>query len=256
MDYSFFGHFLSYIQMMAAIDLALIFIDKGSLAVKLQNRILEFIREQAHPILNKAGTATQRCRKDRLSKTEKGKKALGLADIIRGYKTAFEPKTEAEKLSSFLPAMGLTSGIFCIIYMILIPYLLKSQNELCLHFLIFATEAIFISQAVTVLTLFMKETFLGYLSSLIIAILWIFVPMFIITILHLFNATIECFSIEFYLSLFILLPMTPILTMAVRICYLIYVRYSRIRYIKNKTKELQNLLELSKNGSSQESAID
>ena len=31
--------------MMAAIDLALIFIDKGSLAVKLQNRILEFIQE-------------------------------------------------------------------------------------------------------------------------------------------------------------------------------------------------------------------
>ena len=66
MDYSFFGHFLSYIQMMAAIDLALIFIDKGSLAVKLQNRILEFIQEKAQSTLNEAGATTQRCRKDRL----------------------------------------------------------------------------------------------------------------------------------------------------------------------------------------------
>ena len=243
MDYSFFGHFLSYIQMMAAIDLALIFIDKGSLAVKLQNRILEFIQEKAQSTLNEAGAMTQRCRKDRLSKTEKGKKALGLADIIRGYKTAFEPKTEAEKLSSFLPAMGLTSGIFCIIYMILIPYLLKSQNELCLHFLIFATEAIFISQVVTVLTLFMKETFLGYLSSLAISMSWMMASMFVIVILYYFNAVIECFDINFYLLLFILLPMTPILTMAFRICLLICIRKSRIRYIKNKTKELRNLLE-------------
>ena len=101
MDYSSFGHFLSYIQMMVALDLALIFIDKGSLAAKLHS----------------------------------------------------------------LPV--------------------KSENGRCLHFLIFATEAIFISQGVTILTLFMKETFLGYLSSLIIAILWIVMPMFIITIPHL-----------------------------------------------------------------------
>lgn len=55
MDYSSFGHFLSYIQMMVALDLALIFIDKGSLAVKLQNRILNFIRElPMTPILTMA----------------------------------------------------------------------------------------------------------------------------------------------------------------------------------------------------------
>lgn len=89
MDYSSFGHFLSYIQMMVALDLALIFIDKGSLAAKLHS----------------------------------------------------------------LPV--------------------KSENGRCLHFLILATEAIFISQAVTVLTLFMKETFLGYLSSLVISMLWV-----------------------------------------------------------------------------------
>ena len=47
------------------------------MAVKLQNRILDFIREKAQPILNEAGAVTQRCRKDRLSRTEKGK-SLGV----------------------------------------------------------------------------------------------------------------------------------------------------------------------------------
>ena len=257
MDYPLFGHLLSYIQMMAALDLALIFIDKDSLVMKLQTRIMEITKGDAYSILSDAESLAGSCDKSKYSTTDSGRRILGIAESIKNHVTAFQgPETNAEKLPSFMPALGLMSGFFCIIYMIWVPFLLRNPNEVSLHFLIFTAEATLVSQCVTILTLFMKETFLGYLSSLIIAILWIVVPMFVITILHLFNATIECFSIEFYLSLFILLPMTPILTMAVRICYLIYVRYSRIRYIKNKTKELQNLLELSKNGSSQESATD
>ena len=64
MDYSFFGHFFSYVQMMAALDLALVFIDKGSLVIKLQTKILEAIRESLKPVLNEAGKVTQVCRKD------------------------------------------------------------------------------------------------------------------------------------------------------------------------------------------------
>lgn len=243
MDYSFFGHFFSYVQMMAALDLALVFIDKGSLVIKLQTKILEAIKESLKPVLNEAGKVTQVCRKDTYSKTESGRLLLAKADIIRGHKKAFEVETEAERLSAFMPAIGLTSGLFCIIYLLLIPYLLKTGDVAYLYFLEYFAEATSVSQCIVLLTLFMKDIY-GYLSSLFLATIWLILPMFIATILYVLGFTIECFGIELYLFLFILLPATPILIMIFRIAVLACKRYSRAKVIKRKTIELRNALKL------------
>ena len=243
MDYSFFGHFFSYVQMMAALDLALVFIDKGSLVMKLQAQILKAIKDKFKPALNEAGKVTQTCRKDKYFKTEKGRQILGLANIIREHKKAFDAETEAERLSSFMPAIGLTSGIFCIIYLLLIPYLLKTGDETFLYFLEYLAESTCVSQCIILLTLFTKDIS-GYLSTLLLAAIWLILPMLIAAALHILGVTIECFDLEFYLALFILLPVTPILIMIFRIGALACKRCSRIMFIKRKTKELRMLLKL------------
>lgn len=244
MDYPLFGHLLSYIQMMAALDLALIFIDKDSLVMKLQTRIMEITKGDAYSILSDAESLAGSCDKSKYSTTDSGRRILGIAESIKNHVTAFQgPETNAEKLPSFMPALGLMSGFFCIIYMIWVPFLLRAPNEVSLHFLIFTAEATLVSQCVTILTLFMKDKFPGYLSSLATAILWFLIPIVFTTILYLLDATIECFGIDFYLFLFILLPMMPILVMMIRILYLRHIRRARVRLIKNKAAELHDLLE-------------
>ena len=228
---------------MAALDLALILIDKDSLVMKLQTRIMEITKGDAYPILKDAENLADSCDINKYSTTDAGRRILGMAENIRNHVTAFQgPETNAEKLPSFMPALGLMSGFFCIIYMIWVPFLLRNPNEISLHLLILTAEAILVSQCVTILTLFMKDDFPGYLSSLATAILWFLIPIILAIILYIFDATIECFFIDFYLSLFILLPMTPILVMMVRIWYLRHLRLARVKLIKDKAEELRNLL--------------
>ena len=116
------------------------------------------------------------------------------------------------------------------------------MRPICI-FLEYFAEATSVSQFIVLLTLFMKDIY-GYLSSLFLATIWLILPMFIATILYVLGSTIECFGIELYLFLFILLPATPILIMIFRIAVLACKRYSRAKVIKRKTIELRNALNL------------
>ena len=61
---------MPYFQMMAAVNLGLIFIDRKSGVVRLQNMIFEYIQGEAKSKLHHMGELTKLCRKDVYLKKE------------------------------------------------------------------------------------------------------------------------------------------------------------------------------------------
>lgn len=110
--YQILQSFTAYIQFMAAVDFGLLFLESRSLTVKFQKRILSLQKDRYKPILNEAGRITQQCQERRLNQDNDGRIILGLAEVIRKKKEVFLTDTELEKQSAFMPALGLTSGMF------------------------------------------------------------------------------------------------------------------------------------------------
>lgn len=242
-EYTFLLDFMSYFQMLTLLDFGLVFIDKNSAVIKLQNRIIKEIQEASKTMLNKAGLITQKCRKDKFQNTEQGRKILGLAEMIRAEKTVFPEKTEMESKSMFMPAMGLTSGFFCLAYILLIPFFKKSGNISFLYFLEYIAESVYVSQIFILFTLFYKGRYHGFLQSMSISMVWFAIPFALATVMSLSDLTITFFCIDVYLIAFLILPLMPILTMIVRITEMIIDRKKRIKKIEDMTDELSVMLE-------------
>lgn len=241
-EYKFLLDFMSYFQMFTLLNLGLIFMDKNSAVIKLQDKILREIQVKASPYLTEAGELTRKCRKNLYESSHKGLVILGLAEMIRTEKEAFREKTELEKYSLFMPAMGLTSGMFCLVYLLFIPLLSKTGNLFCLYFLEYTAVAVFISQAVAILTLFYNDAYRNFLSAILISLIWFLLPLTAAILLYVCNCNITCFSIEFYLFLFLLLPVMPIVTLIMRIICIVTGRINRLKRIKKKTAELSGKL--------------
>ncbi len=126
-EYHFLSDFMSYFQMLTLLNFGLIFIDKNSAVIKLQDKIIKEIIARAKPYLNRAGELTQKCRKDIYSKSTEGYIILGLAEMIRAEKEVFKENTEFEKRSMFMPATGFTSGLFCLIFYYLYHFSIKQK---------------------------------------------------------------------------------------------------------------------------------
>lgn len=241
--YSFLMDFMSYFQMLTLLNLGMIFIDKNSALVKFQKRLIKDVMQLGEDVMLQAGKITQKCRYDKYCNTEEGRKVLGLASAIRDEKIAFKENTETERNSTFLPAMGLTSGLFCMLYVLMVPYYEKTGNDCFIFFLEYFAEAVCVSHVFVWISLAFQGAYRNFLSSLCISVVWLIIPLLVAVLLHCLDYIISCFDIMVYLFMFVILPMLPILTMVVRIIVMIADRFCRIRSIKNKAEELADLLD-------------
>lgn len=229
---------MSYFQMFTLLNFGLIFIDRNSAVIKLQEKIIKEFISLSKPVLNKAGELTKRCRKEKYGKTEEGFIVLGLAEMIRAEKEAFKKRTEYEKHSLFMPATGFTSGLFCLTYLLFVPFFNKTSNIAWLYWLEYISEAVFVSQLMASFTILYKYAYRNLLTALLISFIWFTLPIALILILYICNWTISCFDAELYLYLFLLLPMMPFVILIGRIVYMIAERNNRLKSIRKKMNEL------------------
>lgn len=235
--------FMSFFQMMAVINLGLVFIDKKSGIVKLQDAFHYDFTERYRPKLNEVGAITQRIRTDRYSSTEEGKNMIALAETIRGEKDAFGVKTDEERSSLFLPSLGLLAGLVGLLYLLLVPFYTMSNNVLFLYLLEYISEAAWVSSAVTVLALSVKSAFPTRVSVLILSFMWFILSLVVIAIAYLFGWNISCFSAHFYLSSIVLLQFFPVIFILFRFGTVLWKRYLRYRNICKKAIQLKAQLD-------------
>lgn len=233
---------MPYFQMMAVINFGLLFIDRKSGIVRLQNMIYEYIQEKMKPILNYAGDLTKVCRKDVCMKKENGLRIMALAETIRSEKEAFNIKTEEERVSMFLPTLGLMAGFSGLCYLLLVPFYLTSGNESILYILEYISESCFLSSLVTITTLFFKNAFPTRISVFIAGLIWFFLPLSICFVALWIGLNIICFSLDTYLYFFIFLQLLPSVFLMARFVCVSIKRYSRVRRIKKYSRELECLL--------------
>ncbi len=235
MEFGILGGFLTYIQFWAAVNFALLFIDKGSLVQKFQKKLLDWIKSNAKPVMNAAGSVTKRCREDSLKKSGEGLLILGKANEIRDLKRAFNAESDVESWSSFLPAMGVMSGGFCIVYMVLVPLLMETKDHFWLYILEYTVEAVLASEIMALYALRRKYMYIG---SLLFTSLWFMVVIAFALILHSFDAVIQAGSVELYYMLFVAAPAVPVATMIIRLLCLSFRRVRRKWVIQDKAKKL------------------
>ena len=241
-SYDLLNSLMPYFQMMAVVNLGLIFIDRKSGVVRLQNMIFEYIQGKAKSKLHHAGELTKVCRKDVCLKKKNGEIMIALAETIRSEKDAFADKTEEERVSLFLPTLGLMAGLSGLCYLLLIPFYVTSGNESLLYILEYISESSFLASLVTIATIEFKNAFPTRISVFIAGLEWFILPLSLCLVAWGIGFTISCFSIGVYITLFITLQLLPSLFLIARFVYVSYKRFRRVHRITEYSKELEKLL--------------
>ncbi len=236
--YQILLNFTPYIQLMAAVDFGLLLLESRSITVKFQKRILDLQIDRYKPILKEAGRLTQQCQERWYNKDETGCTILGLADSIRKRKEVFMTDTELEKQSAFMPALGLTSGLFCLLYLLLVPFVISDHSEFCLFWLEYSAESVSIGQLIVILTYLLLPQYRSYLTSLAICLTWVLIGLAISLVLYLFECNISWGGFGIYEFLILLIPSTPILFLIARLILMLIDRSRRINKIAVDAKDL------------------
>ena len=242
--YQILLNFTPYIQLMAAVDFGLLILESRSVTVKFQKKILGLQKDRYKPILNEAGRITQQCQERRMNQDDDGRTILGLAETIRKRKDVFLNDTEFEKQSAFMPALGLTSGLFCLAYLILVPFLVSDRILSCLYWLEYSSQAVFIGQLIVMVSYLFLPRYRGYLTSLVLCLFWIGVGLLVSLILFLFGKNITWGGLGIYETLMLFVPSIPIIFLFVRMILMVISRSRRIDKIRSDTEELKVKLQI------------
>ena len=241
--YQILLNFTPYIQLMAAVDFGLLLLESRSLTVKFQKRVLGLQKEHYKPILKEAGLLTMQCQERRFNQTDEGRLILGLAERIRKRKEVFGSDTELEKQSAFMPALGLTSGLFCLLYLIIVPFILSDHSEATLYWLEYSAEAVLIGQIVVILTYMLLPQYRGYLTSLAICFSWVIIGLLLSLILYLFDCNLSFGGFAPYEFLILLIPSMPLAFLFMRLVCMVFDRVRRIRKMNEDIVELRKSLQ-------------
>ena len=235
-------NFTAYIQLMAAVDFGFLFMESRSLTVKFQRRLLEQQKESYKPVLDEAGSLTQRCQERWYGQDDEGRKILGLANRIRELKEVFMVDTELEKQSAFMPALGLSSGLFCLFYLIAVPFLISSGNLNWLYWLEYVGEAILLGHLVVILTFVCLPAYRAYLTSLAMCVGWIFIGLLLALLFFSFSKNLIVGEFWLYELMFIAIPAVPVVFMIGRLVSMLIDRKRRINSISKLNEDLQKFL--------------
>ena len=234
--------FMPFFQMMAAINLGLIFIDRSSGIVKIQKAFVQFYISTVKPELARIGSLTQRCKTNQLSKTDEGRITLALAEKIRARKISFKTLTDIESKSVFLPSLGALSGFIGLVYLLIEPYYRVTGDICFMHYIEYIAEAGIVSMGASILSFLSPNSFPTRISVLLSSLLWFFVSLLIFVLFDITGNCIECFNLDFYLLFLIAMQFVPSLFVFFCIIYMIVARRRRFRLIKKTAKELENRL--------------
>ena len=235
---------MPYVQLMTAVDIGLLVLENRSITVRFQKKILDLQRERYKPFLNELGTLTQKCQERWYGGNDAGRAILGLAESIRNRKKVFMEDTELEQQSAFMPALGLTSGLFCILYLLFVPFLMSSHNETWLYWLEYVGESVLVGQVAVILTFIFLPPYRGYLTSLAICGMWIVVVLLISLLLSIFGANITCGTFGLYGLIFIVIPGVPMFFYVYRLIAMLLGRSKRIAKLHHDKEMLEAKLKL------------
>lgn len=247
-DITFFLGFFSFIQLSVALNFGLLFLTKSHTANKLQKEWIEYLK--------------YRFRKDiKDAKKEYSRVREGMDEMIKGQKLdlenhvkAFSENTDNEDLSVFMPEIGLTSGIYGMFLLLLLPTWAKGDLLLRSDLWAILTQTLLFYQCVNYFSLrhrdkveswgdgfrkLMNDKWKRREMLFILAIISIIV----FSLFFFFGATCHCLTPELILYLSIITAYSPILFYVVSLYELFRHRKKMIVKIRVLTSELKMMLD-------------
>ena len=233
-DIQYYLTFLTFIQVAIAFDFGMLYLDRKSNLMMIQDSWLEFLRRFYPKTIKAASVQLQRCR-ETMSDAIKVQR-----DDLKRMKEAFGKRYLKEELSKFLPGLGFSSGCFGMFLLIWLPMCARGWNEHRMDLLAVAMQATLFAQVLYVIAYVcskqVRETILGIL--LIIPFVAIYLIGFCFTgILW----RIDSYDIIFYCSLCV--PFIPIVVYIILLLPMIRSRWLAAQKIRVETDILKQMLD-------------
>ena len=230
-DIQYYLTFLTFIQVAIAFDFGMLYLDRKSNLMMIQDSWLEFLRRFYPKTMKAASVQLQRCR-ETISEAIKVQR-----DDLKRMKEAFGKRYLKEEISKFLPGLGGSSGCFGMFLLIWLPMCARGWNEHRMDLLAIAMQATLFAQILYVIAYAcskqVRETILGIL--LIIP----FVAIYLIG----FHFTGILWRIESYDIISLCVPFIPIVVYIIMLLPMIRNRKIAAQKIRVETAILKQMLD-------------
>lgn len=233
-DIQYYLTFLTFIQVAIAFDFGMLYLDRKSNLMMIQDSWLEFLRRFYPKTIKAASVQLQRCR-ETMSEAIKVQR-----DDLKRMKEVFGKRYQKEEISKFLPGLGFSSGCFGMFLLIWLPMCARSCHEYRMDLLAVAMQATLFAQVLYVIAYIcskqVRETILG------IILIGPFVALYFIF----FHFTgilwrIDSYDIIFYCSLCV--PFIPIAAYVILLLPMIRSRRLAAQKIRVETALLKQMLD-------------
>jgi len=166
-DIPYYLTFLSFIQVAVAFDFGMLYLDRKSKLMMIQDGWLDLLRRFFPETIRNASRQLQRCRNGM------SEDIIVQRDDLKRMKDTFCKKYQKEETSKFLPGIGFSSGLFGIFLLAWLPLCAKGCSEYRMDVLTIVMQATLFAQILYVVAFicskFVRETLLGIILPIAFA---------------------------------------------------------------------------------------
>lgn len=236
-DIQYYLTFLTFIQIIVAFDFGMLYLDRRSKLMMIQDSWIDLLKRFFPRTLNEASHQLQRCR------ITMSDEIIVQRDDLKRMKEAFGKKYMKEEISKFLPGLGFSSGCFGLFLLLWLPFCAKGWGKCQIDVLAVSMQATLFAQVLYVIAYIcskpVRETLLGILLP--IAYFTIYILIFSWT-----GVLWRCCTsdIIFYCSLGV--PLIPIVAYVILLLPMIRERRLKAKKIREETTILKRMLDNKK----------
>lgn len=234
-DIQYYLTFLTFIQVAVAFDFGMLYLDRKSKLMLIQDGWIELLRRFYPKTLGEASRQLQRCRNGM------PEEIIVQRDDLKRMKDTFCKKYQNEEISRFLPGVGFLSGCFGLFLLVWLPLCRKGWPELRVDILTVVLQATLFAQILYVVAFFcskiVRETLLGIILPMAFAGLY----MLIYCCTGLLWRNSIPYDFIFYCC--ICVPFIPIAAYIIMLLPMILERKRQAKKIRKETETLKEMLD-------------
>lgn len=235
MDIQYFLSFLTFVQVAVVFDFGMLYLDRKSKLMMIQDDWLFFLRKFFAGTLSEASRQLQRCRNGMSNEI------IVQRDDLKRMKDTFCKRYQREETSKFLPGVGFSSGCFGLFLLVWLPLCAKGCPEHRMDILAVVMQATLFAQVLYFIAFIcskvVRETLLGIILPIVYASLYLLVY-YVTGLLWRNDIT---YDVIFYCCIFV--PFIPIAAYVIMLLPMIWCRKHEANKIRKETDALREMLD-------------
>ena len=235
MDIQYYLTFLTFVQVAVAFDFGMLYLDRKSKLMLIQDGRIDFLRRFFPETLSEAARQLQRCRNGMPDDI------IVQRDDLKRMKDTFCKRYQREEISRFLPGIGFSSGCFGLFLLVWLPLCAKGWHEHRMDILTVVMQATLFAQILYVIAFacskIVRETLLGIIVTIVFASVYLLVYCCTGILWR------SCIPYDFIFYCCISVPFFPIAAYLIMLLPMVCYRKREAKKIRRETDALKQMLD-------------